>query len=328
MRIVVLASGAFAEPTLRWLAKGPHEIALVVTQPARESGRGRRVTPTPVRLLADELGLPCLEAENVNAPETVSKLWSLEARLGLVIAFGQKLGAGVLGAFPAGCINLHASLLPKLRGAAPINWAIARGERETGCTVFRLVERMDAGPILAQSAAPIGTEETAGELHDRLAELGVEVVRDSLALLERAETHPGKPQDESLATHAPKLTKADGVINFDQAGDIVVRHIRAMTPWPGATTTFHAADGRWENVTILRARSASPLDKGELGPASPLPKGGQRGVSPGSLDDQLHIATGDGLLEVLEIKPSSGRAMSWQDYRNGRRVQPDDRFGD
>jgi len=298
---------------LRWLVKSSHDAALVVTQPARESGRGRRVTPTPVRTLAGELGLPGIEAENINTSDTVSKLQSAEARLGLVIAFGQKLGQAVLGAFPAGCINLHASLLPKLRGAAPINWAIARGEQETGCTVFRLVERMDAGPILAQRATPIDGKETSGELHDRLAELGVEVVRESLALFEGERIPAGTPQDESQATVARKLTKTDGAINFDGPPCDILRHIRAMTPWPGATTTFHAADGRWENVTILRARVlASPSDKG--------------GVTPGALDERLHVAARDGFLEILELKPSAGRAMSWQDYLNGRRVQPGDRF--
>lgn len=274
------------------------------------------MTPTPVRVLTDELGLPCLEAENVNVPHIVARLRALEARVGLVIAFGQKLGPGVLGAFAGGCINLHASLLPKLRGAAPINWAIARGEEQTGCTVFRLVERMDAGPILSQLATPIGPDETAGELHDRLAELGVQVVRDSLALFERDAIPAGAPQDESQATYARKLVKADGVIHFDQTSVQVLRHIRAVTPWPGATTTFHAADGRWENVTILRARPA----------ASPLTKGGSRGVLPGDLDDELHVVTTDTPIEIVEIKPSSGRAMPWKDYVNGRRVSPADRF--
>ncbi|MEK7730436.1 MAG: methionyl-tRNA formyltransferase, partial [Planctomycetota bacterium] len=135
MRIVFLASGAFAQPTLRWLAQSQHEVALVVTQPAKGSGRGQHLTRTPVRAMADELGLETLEAENVNAPDVVARLCSLEASVGLVIAFGQKLGQELLGSMPGGCINLHASLLPKYRGAAPINWAVARGEEKTGCTV-------------------------------------------------------------------------------------------------------------------------------------------------------------------------------------------------
>jgi len=309
--LVFLGSGEFARPTLQWLATSSHVVSLVVTQPARESGRGRRVTPTPVRLLADELGLACLEAENVNDPAVVSRLASLEARIGLVIAFGQKLGAGVTGAFPCGCVNLHASLLPRYRGAAPIHWALLQGERETGVTVFRIVERMDAGPILVQRSLAIGADETAGALHDRLAEMGVEAVGEALATLEN-DNPPGRPQNNAEATVARKLSKADGFVRFDRLGEEIARHIRAMTPWPGATARFESGDGRWENVTLLRVR---PLDE-PIAADFPI----------GSLDDKLRIRVKRGLLELVELKPSSGRGMSWSDYVNGRRVTPGDHF--
>lgn len=312
MRIVFFGSGAFARPTLQWLGQSEHTVVAVVTQPAKGSGRGRHVVRTPVGALADELGIPLLEAEDVNAPEFLQKLRALDARLGLVIAFGQKLGPALLNTFPFGCINLHASLLPKYRGAAPINWALIRGETETGCTVFKIVQRMDAGPVIVMRQTLIKPQESAGELHDRLAAVGVDAVRAAL------EKYPGEvepamtPQDEILATKAPKLRKEMGLIDFDQPAPAVAHHISGMTPWPGAQTRFESREGRWENVLITRARSAEVADLAL--------------DAPGTIDARLHVACSGGFLEVLEIQPSSGRVMPWRDYVNGRHVRAGDQF--
>jgi methionyl-tRNA formyltransferase len=326
MRLVLLASGAFAAPTIRRLAESEHGIALVVTQPARGSGRGRHTTPTPVKVLADELGLPVVEVKNVNTCEFIEKVRSFDARLMLAIAFGQKLGPEFLAATPGGAINLHASLLPKYRGAAPINWAVVCGERETGCTVFRIVSRMDAGPILARHATPIEPDETAGELHDRLADLGVQTVRDALALFAGGVNPPGTPQDDAQATLAPKLKKPDGFIDFARPARCIVDLIRGMTPWPGATATYLAASGRSEVVTITRARPVSDTAALETPLPSPLPMEDTGGVQHGTIDDRLLVAAGDGLVRIVEIKPASGRTMSWTDFVNGRHVLPGDRF--
>jgi len=312
MRIVFLASGGFAQPTLRWLAQSQHEVALVVTQPAKGSGRGQHLTRTPVRAMANELGLDTLEAENVNAPDVIARLSSLEARVGLVIAFGQKLGPELLTSMPGGCINLHASLLPKYRGAAPINWAVARGEEKTGCTVFRITNRMDAGPILVTRWTEIKPEETAGELHDRLAGIGVDAVKAAVELFDGESIPAGTPQNENDATLAPKLSKADGIVDFNRPASKVAHHICGMTPWPGASARFEADEGRWENVAFLRARRAQD-------PYAPSD-------SPGTIDARRYVAARDGFVEILEIKPSSGRSMTWQDYVNGRHVSPGDRF--
>jgi len=312
MRVVFLASGAFAQPTLRWLSQSEHEVSLVVTQPARGSGRGRRLTRTPVRAMADELGLEVLEAEDVNAPEVVAKLRSLDARLGLVIAFGQKLGPEVLNATSWGCVNLHASLLPKYRGAAPINWAIVHGDERTGCTVFRVVERMDAGPIVASRWTYIKPDETAGELHDRLAAIGVDAVQGALQQYSGDVPPEGTLQDDTQATRAPKLRKPDGVIRFDRPARHVANHICGMTPWPGATTTFRSQEGRWEHVTITRARCAED-------PGAPT-------VQPGTIDARCYVAAQDGFVEILQVKPSSGREMTWPEYVNGRHVVAGDAF--
>ena len=334
MRIVFLGSGEFAVPTLRWLTQSEHEVSLVVTQPARPSGRGRIPTPTPVANFAQAAGWQVLEVENVNEPAVVSRLRSMEARLGLVIAFGQKLGSDVLAVTPTGFINLHASLLPQYRGAAPINWAMMRGEEKTGCTMFRIVGRMDAGPILTQRWTFVKAEETAGELHDRLAGIGVDAVRAALELFQDGAIPAGEPQDDTLATLAPKLKKSDGFLWFDGPVRDVVNHIRGVTPWPGASAVYRNQAGKEEGVLLTRVRPIPVVDS-EREPSavgesitrvrrSPIPE--SSGVGPGEIDERLFVASRDGFLEILEIKPSSGRVMSWPDFVNGRHVTPGDRF--
>lgn len=312
MVIVFFGSGEFALPTLNWLKNSAHQVALVVTQPPRPAGRGKRLTPTPVGVLAREFGWPVHEPENINDPAMVTTLGGSGARLGLVIAYGQKLGNGVLNSFAGGCINLHASLLPRYRGAAPINWAILKGEERTGCTVFRITERMDAGPVLSSRWTMIKPDETAGELHDRLAGIGVDAVDAALQLFANDRVPEGTPQDDALATRAPKLEKCDGTIRFDSPAEKVVRHIRGMTPWPGASTIFHGSDGRWEKIAIVRCRRA------EIPTRPDLP--------PGTLDARLFVAAADGFVELFEVKPSAGRQMTWQDYVNGRHVRAGDHF--
>ncbi|MGB0717475.1 MAG: methionyl-tRNA formyltransferase, partial [Phycisphaerae bacterium] len=268
MRILFLGSGVFGEPTLRHLAQSDHEIAAVITQPARASGRGQRRTRTPVAAVAEELGLNVIEAENVNTPEFVESTRKLDAKLGLVIAFGQMLRNDFLSTTPGGFINLHASLLPKYRGAAPINWAIVEGEERTGCTVFRIDERMDAGPILSSRWTAIKPEETAGELHDRLAGVGVDAVNAALELYEQEERPAGTVQDDSLATRAPKLKKTDGYIDFNMPAARIAGLVCGMTPWPGVSVRFEADDGRWEQMQVIRARVAETSDTPSISPGT------------------------------------------------------------
>ncbi len=321
MRLVLFASGEFAIPTFRWLLNSPHEIVRVVTQPDRMGGRGRHPLPTPVRQMADERGLPVIAIDNVNAPTVLDELAGLNARLGLVIAFGQKLGprltasrldepAGPIApVFPSGCVNLHASLLPRHRGAAPINYAILAGDGETGVTVFRLTQRMDGGSVLVTRRTGIKPEETADELHDRLAGVGVDAVQATFGLFEREAEPPGTPQPAEGVTRAPKLRKEDGYIDFARPARTVANHVCAVWSWPGAVCEYVSMAGHRERVTLARARPV------EL-PGEPL--------APGTLDRRLHVATQPGYVEVLEIKPASGRLMSWRDFVNGRHVAPGD----
>ena len=311
MRLLFFGSGDFAVPSLEGLCNGRHEVAAVVTQPDRPRGRGRQPAPTPVKHWASSRGLDVLSVDDVNAPEIVDRLLARRAAVGVVVAFGQKIREALLGGLSGGLINLHASLLPRHRGAAPINCAILAGDTVTGVTVFRLTDRMDAGPVLTQVDTPIGPLETAEELHDRLALLGPEALAAALASLEATPPSPGRAQDENHATRAPKLSKNDGVLDFDQPAERLARRIRGLWSWPGARCRFRSADGgRDEIVTLARAEAVA--DEGE-------------GI-PGTLGSDLTVVTASGALRILELKPAGGKKMTWAAYVNGRHVRPGDRF--
>jgi methionyl-tRNA formyltransferase len=316
MRIVFFGSSDFSTPTFESLAHDGHEIVAAVTQPDRPRGRGKQPSPTPVKQLAQELGVPALTPEDVNASPVVAHLRSLKADMGYVAAFGQKIGAELLNAYPAGMINLHPSLLPALRGAAPIQWSILNGDEETGVTVFRLVEKMDAGPILVQRRTLIAPDETADELHDRLARIGCDALRAAIQLLEADPKTPGAPQDPSQATKARKLAKTDGWVAFDQPVRQVSRRIRGLWSWPGAACRFVSGDRSRDEIVIL-AR-AVPYEGTPRPAASPEDNG--------RITEAMSIQCQDAELALLEIKPANGRLMEWRDFVNGRHVQPGDQF--
>jgi len=312
MRIAFIASGDFAIPTLKALLESQHEIVSVITQPDRPAGRGRRLSPTPVKHFATEAGLEIVAADNVNTREIIDRVRRCGATLGLVIAFGQKLGEPFRSSFSGGCINLHASLLPQYRGAAPYQWAIIRGDTESGVTVFKLVDRMDAGPVLTRVRTTIGESETAEMLHDKLANLGPEAVACALAMFADGAIPPGTPQNESVATNAPKFTKADGEVSFDTPAEQLVRQINGLSSWPGARCRFVSADRtRDESLTLARVRFVPAM---------------HGGATPGMVNDNRHIAATGGAIEIIEIKPKGSRCMSWQAFSNGRHVMPGDRF--
>ncbi|MEP0841673.1 MAG: methionyl-tRNA formyltransferase [Phycisphaerae bacterium] len=312
MRVVYFGSGDFAVPCLRWLVGSPHELAFVVTQPDRPAGRGKRLMPTPVADKAEEEGLIVERCPDVNAREFVGRLFELEADLGIVIAFGQKLLEPARRAFRWGCINLHASLLPKFRGAAPIPRAMLAGETETGVTVFRLVDRMDAGPILVQRRTAILPTETADDLEGRLARIGCDALQAALSLFGQGPPPEGQVQDESQASRAPRLTKADGYLRFDEPAERIALRCRAMWSWPGARCRFvpAAGDNSGEEVALAQV---CPV---------PVPAT----TAPGTVTDVLTVATGSGCLEIHSLQPAGGRVMGWRDFVNGRHVKPGDRF--
>jgi methionyl-tRNA formyltransferase len=316
MRIVFLGSGEFAVPTLRSIRNDGHEVALVVSQPDRPKGRGKELSPTPVRAAAMEAGLPAITPIDVNSPDSVAAIKAVRADLAYVAAFGQKIGSELLAAFPVGIINLHASLLPAWRGAAPIQWTVMSGDAETGVTVFRLIEKMDAGPILVQRRTAISDVETADELHDRLARIGCDAVRAALEHLATDPSAPGTPQDESKVSLAQKLKKDDGRITFDRPALALAHRICGLWSWPGAACRFVSSDGRRDEIVVLaRAR---PFEGRAASAPSP--------DALGRVTEMLSVQAADGELELLEIKPAGGALMSWRDYVNGRHVQPGDRF--
>ena len=300
MHLVYFGSGAFGLPTLHRLAEA-HDILLVVTQPDRPAGRKRRLTPTPIAEFAADRGIPTLKPEAVNDPAVVADIRGRAAEGFVVIAYAHKLGADLLGETFA--LNLHASLLPKYRGAAPINWAMINGERQTGLSIITLAQTMDAGSILARRITEIDPMETAGELHDRLAEMGPDLVLETLDR-HRAGTLQPEPQDESAATRAPRLTKADGTVSFDEPAEAVRCRVHGLTPWPGCTVML---DGR--PLRLLRVEAAPGM-----GPGVP--------TAVGVVRDDLTVACNPGAVRLLSVQPPGGKSMTFQAYCNGHQVSP------
>ena len=299
LRIIFAGSGEFGLPTLRALLVNGHEIVQVVSQPDRPAGRGRDLTPTPVAQFALQSNLPLLRTDNINKEALP------EADVMVVIAFGQKIGDAAVHRPRLGSVNLHASRLPKYRGAAPINWAILNGETVTGNSVIRLAQRMDAGAILAQSEIPIGDLETAGELHDRLAADGPGLVQGVLTALTSGNVRE-VVQDESRSTLASKLSRDIARLDWNRGAAELSRQIRGLYPWPGCRVRVCDAEGKeLDRLRLVRAR---PSDENE----------GTR-WSPGEIMVTGTIQAGDGAVEIVECQPEGKRAMPLADYRRGHR---------
>jgi len=297
LRLIFAGSGEFGAPTLRRLIASEHQIVQVASQPDRPAGRGRQLHPTPIAQLAMELGLPLIRTGDIDSAALP------DADLMIVIAFGQKIGPGIVNRPRLGSINLHGSRVPHYRGAAPVNWAIINGDTFTGNSVIRLAERMDAGAVLAQSRIEIGELETAGELHDRLAADGVALVLEAIDALERGDAKE-LPQDESQATRAPKLGRKDSIIDWSHPASRVASQIRGMFPWPGCRVRLVEPAGREvARVTLTRARACEPPQEG---PAGSIATSGQ-------------IFCRAGGIEIVELQPEGKRPMSLAAFRNGHR---------
>lgn len=306
LRILFAGGGEFGLPTLKYLRDLGHEIVLVISQPDRPAGRGRKTTPTPISHYALANNLPLLRTADTNAEQLPP------ADLLIVIAFGQKIAPHVVDHARLGSINLHASILPKYRGAAPINWAIIRGETVAGNSVIRLAQKMDAGAMLGRSQLPIGELETAGELHDRLAKDGATLVGRVVGEL-AAGTALAIEQDHSQATLAPKIDRQETILDFAKAqggADALARRIRGLYPWPGCRVQLLDAAGTSKaRLTLVRARTVA----GE-GPR----------WRPGELTSHGAISVGDGsqAIEIVELQPEGRNPMSLQAYRNGHPWMP------
>ncbi len=299
----------FAVPGLRALHENGHETALVVTQPDRPKGRGRKIRASPVKQTALELDYPVIQPNSIKTPEFVDRIKSLKLDFQVVIAYGKILPENVLALPRFGTINIHASLLPKLRGAAPIQWAVINGDTETGICSMLMDKGMDTGDVLLTAREPILPEDTAGSLHDRLAGIGATVLIDTLNSYADDTIQP-IPQNHDLATYAPMLTKDDGLINWNKPAQSLECFIRGVTPWPGAYTF-------WEDKRLKIFQSAPIAVDTSDPPGTVLP----------GFPDELRIATGDGALSILEIQSPSGKRLPIKEFLRGHPIQPGTVFG-
>lgn len=325
MRVLFWGTPEFALPSLGALLGEGHEVVGVVTQPDRPRGRGQQPSPSPVKEFAEAEGLPVLQPERTRAADFLDVASRLEPELSVVAAYGQILGREALDLAARGSINVHASLLPKLRGAAPIHWAIIRGHEATGITIMRMVEALDAGPILMQVREPILLEETVTDLTVRLSELGAEALIEALALLDGLEA---KPQDDDDATYAPMITREVAHVDWSRPATEVVNLVRGLDAIPGAWT-IHNGDAE---LKVYRPKTADPDAVG--GAVAGTRSNGGTGVEPGLVlatepgraEEGLLVACGEGAVWIREVKPAGKRRMNSADWIRGRGAEPGDRL--
>lgn len=306
MRLLFFGTPEFAVPSLQILLDRGEEVAAVVCQPDRPAGRGQRLTPPPVKVLAESAGVPVLQPEKLRTPEALAGLRAYAPDLIVVAAYGKILSADLLRLPPRGCINVHASLLPRYRGAAPIQWAILRGETVTGVTIMQMDEGMDTGAMLLQRSLAIGNDETYGELQERLARLGAEALSEALDALARGDL-AATPQDHAGATMAPKIEKEQGRIEWSRPAEETARQVRAFNPWPSA---FTSANG--QPLKIHRATAAA----GDGSAAVVV-----------AIHPELVVACGEGVLRLAEVQPGGKQRMSGAAFARGARLAPGDRLG-
>jgi methionyl-tRNA formyltransferase len=303
-RIVFMGSPEFALPALRQLAAS-YPLAGVVTQPDRPAGRGREPKSPPVKLLAEQLGLPVIQPERLKAPEAMEQLEAWQPDMIVVAAFGQILRPDVLDLPRLGCINIHGSLLPRWRGAAPVQAAILNGDLATGVTIMRMDAGVDTGPMLRQASVPILPDDTAGSLGKRMAELGADLLLETLPAYVEGRCIP-QVQDDSQATYAPMIKKEAGALDFSQTAGALERGVRAFNPWPGAYMPWQG-----QNLKIHKARAIPDIRTGQ----SSHPQPGRKLVR----DGLPAVEAADGLLLLETVQPAGKKPMPGQDFLHGAR---------
>lgn len=304
-RVVFMGTPEFAVPSLDALVR-TEEVVLVVTNPDRPAGRGQALTAPPVKREAQRLGIPVFQPEKARTPESVARIAGERPELIVVVAYGQILPPSILDVPEYGCINVHASLLPRYRGAAPINWAIARGETVTGVTIMKMDPGMDTGPMLHVREMPIGEDDTAETMFPKLSSLGAQALTEALGKLREGDLAETS-QEGSRATYAPMIRKEHGRIEWGKSAREVRDLVRGMTPWPSAFTDH---DGKTLKVLAASVREG----KGRPGEILSVDR------------DGIVVACGEGALLLDKIQPEGGRAMSSREYAQGRRVRKGDRL--
>lgn len=314
MRIVFMGTPEFAVPSLESLLRSPHEVVGVVTQPDRPKGRGQEVVAAPIKLVAQRAQVPILQPLKMKDPGFVAALQAWRPDLIAVAAFGRILPKVILDLPPKGCVNVHASLLPKYRGAGPIQWAVINGERETGITTMLMDEGMDTGAILLQEPVPIAPDDTAGSLSVKLAEVGGRLLIETLRRLDAGDLAP-RSQDHAQATMAPLLKKEDGLIDWTLPAAAIANRVRGLSPWPGAYT--YKETERWSLWEVQAVDEAVP--------------GTSRPAAPGTLlvagKDALLVQTGSGALRITEFQPANSRRMFVAQYLAGHELESGLRLG-
>jgi methionyl-tRNA formyltransferase len=315
LRLLVIGTGPFAVPMFERLLAANRNVLALVTRPDRPvHARGTAVL-NPMRELAQRHGLPVFEPADANSPEARERLAEYAADLLVVCDFGQILSRETLALARLGGINLHGSLLPKYRGAAPIQWAIYHGETETGVSVIHMTPQLDGGPVLVQRTTPIGATETAAELESRLAALGADAVGDALALLAAGTAPTGIVQDQSQASKAPRLKKTDGLVDWRRPAAALFNQFRALQPWPKIYSYWHPADGPPMRL-VLDAIAVRPA----VGSTQP-------GVVVGTVPE-LIVACSDGCIAIQQVQAAGKRSMASAEFLRGHAIRAGDKFGD
>ena len=309
MRILFWGTPWFAHTVLKGLLDAKREVVGVITQPDRPAGRGRRLQPPPVKTAAEQAGITVLQPERPRGDEFMESLRAMEADISVVAAYGHILRAEVLDTPPLGSFNVHASLLPELRGAAPVNWAIIRGHPDTGVTIMRMVEALDAGPMILQACCELPCDITAGALTERLAGLGAETLLEALALIEKGEADE-VPQDDEAATYAPKLKAEDARLDWRLSASELSRWVRGTDPSPGAWSELNGLRVRIFNPKAIEA--AAEGEPGEVLAADPR--------------TGLEVSTGSGRLGIGEVQPAGKRRMETTEWIRGRGITLGQRF--
>ena len=319
LKIIFMGTPDFATAALQALIDSEHEVIAVYSQPPRPKGRGHKMTPSPVDHLARMHGIPVYTPKSLKSAEAQTEFAALEADVAIVAAYGLILPGGVLKAPKYGCLNIHASLLPRWRGAAPIQYAIWQGDKESGVTIMQMEEGLDTGPMIAKTTTPITGDTTASTLHDTLAADGAALLLEVLADIKNLKA---EAQDDDLSTYASMLSKDDGRIDWQQQAEEIDRQVRALNPWPGAFTEWEGERVKILKVNVILSEvEGSPSAAGD--PSTSLRYAQDDDVEPGTiLDKHGHIACGDGtVLQLLKIQPAGKKPMDFVSAVNGGYVK-------
>ena len=328
MRLIMFGTGPFAVPTFESLLDSDHEVLPLVTRPIADSGKRRKTSENPTRDAGQKAGLQILDPPDVNQPDSVAKLIELDADLFVVCDYGQILSKDCLSAAKLGGINLHGSLLPKYRGAAPINWAIYNGDPVTGITIIHMTPKLDGGPCLAKSETEILPTETTETIEPRLAQLGVAPVHEAISMLAAWDgvSEIGEKQDRKLATKAPRLKKTDGQIDWSRSAIEITNQIRAFQPWPGSYTNWNSEKLK-QPMRLILHRTSVVQSAGATSAGAEF-KPGQVVSTLAQETNQLEliVATGDGLISIEDIQPAGKRKMPVADFLRGKPPEIGDLF--